>query len=501
MKNFIPCIVGAVIGYITNWLAIKMLFRPYEEKRIFGIKVPFTPGLIPKEKQRIAKSVSEAIANHLLSKDTIVKALCSPNIYSHIYNMVETKIKDIYSSTKNLKALMEENLGFDQRNIDNINENIYVGVLNNLNDNVKDKIVKEIYNLFQKELKKEPLILEHILKEESMGKISEIVYNYASSKDFHQNIKEKINKKLGELIYTEKRLKEVIPKNMIDVVDDFIYENRDKITRDILSLLEEPDTKVKIKVAISEGIGTNVNPLVAMFLNPETLYNKFLDFSKEYLKEDENKKQICVVIKNYIDKLMDGSVSEIIKAVEYSKIEIIIDNLVNDLQSNVFSIEVIKEGIYGIKTKLLGHNSIDEVLLNFNPSYKENLYGVIKRFVYEVVDGDRTQTIIKEGISKIISVTIDRPINSLIKVEEDILIKSSNIYIKSVYDRFIQKQASDVIEILNIEKIVEDNINSFEVDFAEEVIVGIAHEELKAITWLGALLGGLIGLVTPFLYL
>jgi len=202
MKNFIPCIVGAVIGYITNWLAIKMLFRPYEEKRIFGIKVPFTPGLIPKEKQRIAKSVSEAIANHLLSKDTIVKALCSPNIYSHIYNMVETKIKEIYSSTKNLKALMEENLGFDQRNLDNINEYIYVGVLNNLNDNVKDKIVKEIYNLLQKELKKEPLILERILKEESMGKISEIVYNYASSKDFHQNIKEKINRKLGELIYT-----------------------------------------------------------------------------------------------------------------------------------------------------------------------------------------------------------------------------------------------------------------------------------------------------------
>ncbi|MBU3228368.1 DUF445 family protein [Clostridium algidicarnis] len=501
MKKFIPCIVGAVIGYITNWLAIKMLFRPYEEKRIFGIKVPFTPGLIPKEKQRIAKSVSEAIANHLLSKDTIVKALCSPNIYSYIYNMVETKIKDIYSSTKNLKDLMAENLGFDQRNIDNINENIYVGVLNNLNDNVKDKIVKEIYNLIEKELKKEPLILEHILKEENMGKISDIVYNYASSKEFHQNIKEKINKKLGELIYTEKRLKEVIPKNMVDVVDDFIYENRDKITSDILYLLEEPDTKVKIKVAISEGIGTNVNPLVAMFLNPETLYNKFLDFSKEYLKEDENKKQICVVIKNYIDKLMDGSVSEIIKAVEYSKIEIIIDNLVNNLQSNVFSIEVIKEGIYGIKTKLLGHNSIHEILLNFDPSYKESLYGVLKRFIYEIVDTESTKTIIKDSITKIISVTIDRPINSLIKVEEDILIKSSNIYIKSVYDRFIQKQASDVIEILNIEKIVEDNINSFEVDFAEEVIVGIAHEELKAITWLGALLGGLIGLVTPFLYL
>lgn len=501
MKNFIPCIVGAVIGYITNWLAIKMLFRPYEEKRIFGIKVPFTPGLIPKEKQRIAKSVSEAIANHLLSKDTIVKALCSPNIYSHIYNMVETKIKGIYSSTKSFKVLMEENLGFAEKNLDGINEYIYEGVLNNLNDDVKDKIVKEIYNLIEKELNKKPLIIDSISKEENIEKLSRIVYNYGSSNEFHQNVKEKINKKLGELIYTEKSIKEVMPKNMVEIVDDFIYENRDKITSEILHLLEEPNTKVKIKVAISEGIGTNVSPLVAMFLNPETLYNKFLSFSKEYLKEDENKKQICVVIRDYIDKLIEGNVSEIIKSVEYSKIEIIIDRLVNNLQSNVISMELIREGIYGIKHKILDHNSIDEVLLRFNPTYKENLYGVLKRFVYEVVDGDRTKTIIKEGIYRITSVTMDRPISSLIKVDEDIVIKISNTYIKGVYDKFIQKQASDVIEILNIEKIVEDNINSFEVDFAEEVIVGIAHKELKAITWIGALLGGLIGLVTPFLYL
>ena len=51
MKLIIPIIVGAIIGYFTNWLAIKMLFRPHYEKKIFGIKIPFTPGLIPKEKR------------------------------------------------------------------------------------------------------------------------------------------------------------------------------------------------------------------------------------------------------------------------------------------------------------------------------------------------------------------------------------------------------------------------------------------------------------------
>ena len=44
----ISALVGAVIGYITNWLAIKMLFKPHNEKRVFGIRIPFTQGIIPK---------------------------------------------------------------------------------------------------------------------------------------------------------------------------------------------------------------------------------------------------------------------------------------------------------------------------------------------------------------------------------------------------------------------------------------------------------------------
>ncbi len=50
-------IVGAIIGYTTNWLAIKMLFKPPHEAKYIGkLKVPFTPGLIPRERERIARS-------------------------------------------------------------------------------------------------------------------------------------------------------------------------------------------------------------------------------------------------------------------------------------------------------------------------------------------------------------------------------------------------------------------------------------------------------------
>ena len=73
-------LIGGLIGLITNSLAIKMLFRPYKEIKIAGIHIPFTPGLIPKEKARIAHAIAQVIASYILDQDTILVALASDKI-------------------------------------------------------------------------------------------------------------------------------------------------------------------------------------------------------------------------------------------------------------------------------------------------------------------------------------------------------------------------------------------------------------------------------------
>ena len=50
----IPPLAGAVIGYVTNAVAIKMLFRPLTEIRVFGIRLPFTPGILPRHRHKLA---------------------------------------------------------------------------------------------------------------------------------------------------------------------------------------------------------------------------------------------------------------------------------------------------------------------------------------------------------------------------------------------------------------------------------------------------------------
>lgn len=94
-------LIGAVIGLFTNGVAIKMLFRPlkpiYLDKKNKKYRVPFTPGLIPKEKSRLASAIGRIISTKLLDSETIKKAILSEEVHSKIVEKVE-KFVDTYKT-------------------------------------------------------------------------------------------------------------------------------------------------------------------------------------------------------------------------------------------------------------------------------------------------------------------------------------------------------------------------------------------------------------------
>jgi uncharacterized membrane protein YheB (UPF0754 family) len=68
-----PPILGTIIGYYTNDIAIKMLFRPYKALYIGKRRVPFTPGLIPRNQERLAQRISDTIMGSLLTPEELQK--------------------------------------------------------------------------------------------------------------------------------------------------------------------------------------------------------------------------------------------------------------------------------------------------------------------------------------------------------------------------------------------------------------------------------------------
>lgn len=97
-------LLGGIIGYITNDIAIRMLFRPHKAKYLFGLKIPFTPGIIPKEKGRIASAIGGAISENLMSKDILEKNLLSDEMITKI----RLSIDSFFETQKNNQETVRE---------------------------------------------------------------------------------------------------------------------------------------------------------------------------------------------------------------------------------------------------------------------------------------------------------------------------------------------------------------------------------------------------------
>ncbi len=105
LHYILPPLVGAAIGYITNWIAVKMLFRPLYPKYLGKWRLPFTPGIIPRRKDALAKAIGKAVGEELLTKEDIQKAFCGEEKRA----AAVTKLTDgvMSAAEKTIRALAE----------------------------------------------------------------------------------------------------------------------------------------------------------------------------------------------------------------------------------------------------------------------------------------------------------------------------------------------------------------------------------------------------------
>ncbi|WP_293444564.1 DUF445 family protein [Persephonella sp.] len=166
MENFIqyliPPLIGAFIGYITNYLAVKMLFRPFEEKRVLGFKLPFTPGLIPKRREEIAVAIANTIEKHLLTKEKLhrlfeessYKERLKSRIEIILDQMVDQVFTDIQEALKEGVSLGKINIKtaviavafekFVEKAGEKIKDKLKKQMLEKASDNIEKNIEEEL---------------------------------------------------------------------------------------------------------------------------------------------------------------------------------------------------------------------------------------------------------------------------------------------------------------------------------------------------------------------
>lgn len=86
--------IGGIIGYVTNVLAIKLIFRPIEPIKIPILNLEIV-GLIPKRRNEIAKNIGEIIQDEFLSMDDILESIMTESDKEKVTEYIKVKIKNL----------------------------------------------------------------------------------------------------------------------------------------------------------------------------------------------------------------------------------------------------------------------------------------------------------------------------------------------------------------------------------------------------------------------
>ena len=129
--------VGAVIGYFTNYVAVKMLFHPKNPIKIGGYTLPFTPGMIPKRKKDLAKAIGRAVEDELFGENEVKEILLADGTRDVIIDGILGQAQILLSSDQSVEQMISGLTG----------EDVYEEKKESLEELLTDKIVQGVCSM------------------------------------------------------------------------------------------------------------------------------------------------------------------------------------------------------------------------------------------------------------------------------------------------------------------------------------------------------------------
>ena len=361
-------LIGALIGGTTNTIAIKMLFRPYEAKYLFGKRLPFTPGVIPLRRDEASTKLGEIITGHLLTPEVFKEKLKSPETDKLIMHFIDRQIETIETERLTPGYFLERlSAGLTDKIVASFNEEIRSKVTEegtklydrNIDDimppdalnAVDTKVAHLAYDINDK-------LVQYISSDKGFRDIYTMVNEFTENRGrLARSIKYVMTKEsLTERVQTE-LLKLIQQEKMIAIENRVIEEEYNKIKQSGLSelvtrsdldnilnsIIEVLQQKIDIRKILNTPIAEFNKELFERFKEKGKykLKDNFIDYSGKNMSKIMNKLQLAEVIKKQIDSF------------ELSKLEDLVMEVANKEFKMIMMLGYVLGGIVGVAQGIL----------------------------------------------------------------------------------------------------------------------------------------------------
>ena len=252
-------LVGGVIGYVTNDIAIRMLFRPHTAKHIMGWRVPFTPGIIPKEKERIAEAVGTAISDNLMSEAVLEKYLLSDNMVNRVRTSIVDFIANQKTNSETVAQFLEHYLSREE--VAALADSVKEGLTRQMYDKISDselgrQVAKAAMEYVADKINSNGAA--DILSEigglvGGLGMAAKLLFTGSVINKFLELLREPVERFLA------KNVNEILQKNGDAIIGNLVESEIDKLlSRPVKDLLAGQDAKLADAVNTMVSIYKNI---------------------------------------------------------------------------------------------------------------------------------------------------------------------------------------------------------------------------------------------------
>ncbi len=453
-------LVAGVVGYVTNKIAIKMLFRPYEPKwYTLGWQ-----GIVPKTRPKLAVKISEIVGQKLLAHDDFLYALENNDIKAKIHNIIAEKLKSLNS--KDIHALIRLS-NLEDKIIDNKE------VINNILNNAAVAVIDIFLN-----------------RKIDINSFREPVFNLVKNFNLEKAIDEQIENTINSFLSENKALQDIIPQDILNRKNDLV----EYLTITIMANIRKLGKNDMVKAVLAQKVvnfkdsmlssATGMDILKAGFINlflsnekiEQIVENELPHITEDLSTNPVIYKNIYKTIEEEIDNLLKKPVSEIIVKLGFSDNHDIVLYIKNHFVTNTNILEKVSALILD---KLYQYSSltVKEILVLLNI----DIYKFIKIDVMDILNAENYKLVKANMINKF-TAFISSNYNKIADVITEIAIK------------LIKSNLKYALNAVNIEKIVKDKINALPLPEVENILFSFMKEHFKWINILGFFIGFVIGL-------
>jgi uncharacterized membrane protein YheB (UPF0754 family) len=512
----IPPLIGALIGYVTNYIAIRMLFRPLRPWRLLGIRLPLTPGIIPSKRGELAQRMGKMVGSHLLTADDVSQTLEKPAFRRELKGAVNDKLRTFLDrELGSLETLIPE--GYQQRFRELVATVRAKAVCAATDYLASDEFEEQLRDFIQK--KGDALLardLESFLTpsryQSLQSHLDTRLTTILHSPEAARTVERFVDDRLERLLQSDRSLRELLPEDLIEVLLHQLEREVPPLLERFGGLLYDPDFRKRLVERVHQGIDTFLDSLGGLagllsgFINLDQIYNRipeFLDKAGEeishWLREEKTQQQVATMLRERLEGLLDKPLGQFLEKAPYEKVagarRYLSERSVAAVQSRRTTellLGFADNGLQRIKDRSF------RSLLNANLPADG-----VEQLQKEL--GDRLLTLARsaEATAAIDAVIKDKlelwvfqnPLGRLAeRLPADVLEELEEGLYRQVGE-VLQKEVPPLIETLNVARMVEEKVNQLDILQVEDLLMGIMKEQFKYINLFGAILGFLIGLI------